>query len=152
MPAYFRNFGFESPTDSTNGPFQFAMNTKLSFFDYMAQDPQVSKEFDTFMTASRRMKPHWADWFPVQQRLLDGFVESSKETSTLLVDVGGGYGQDLEYFNKKFPSFGHLVLQDLPRTIAEVKLSPEIEAMTYDFFTQQPIKSKLPPLRRAIFR
>ncbi|CAF9943402.1 MAG: hypothetical protein ALECFALPRED_000295 [Alectoria fallacina] len=140
MPEYFRQNGYQSPTDSTNGPLQFALNTKLSFFDYMGQYPQVSKEFDTFMTASRNMKPHWVDWYPVQDQILDGYAGGSEGENVLLVDVGGGYGQDLEYFKLKYPSAGRLVLQDLPRTIAEVKLSADIEAMSYDFFTRQPIK------------
>ena len=138
MPAYFRQTGYRNPTDSVNGPLQFALDTKLSFFDYLGQDPQASKEFDTFMIASRNMKPHWVDWYPVKELILDGYDESGD--SALMVDIGGGYGQDLEYFKKKFPSVRGLILQDLPRTIAEVHLSAGIKAMGYDFFTKQPIQ------------
>ena len=83
-------------------------------------------------------RKYWVDWYPVQERILDGV---SLDTSTpLIVDVGGGKGHDLIAFNAKFP--GHkLVLQDLQPVIDNVlDLDKTIRTDVYDFFTEQPLK------------
>ena len=58
------------------------------------------------------------------------------------VDVGGASGHDFERILSNFPSSkDHLILQDLPGTISNIKgLSEGITAMAHDFFTPQPIK------------
>ena len=40
MPAYFREVGYQPPTDPEKGPFQYAFNTNKSAFDYW-QDLQL---------------------------------------------------------------------------------------------------------------
>ena len=144
MPSYFEKNSYKCPTDPQNAPFQFAFNTELSFFDYLAQNAKEYKEFTTFMTATKRNRPIFAAWFPVQERILDGFAgekEDKNVDEVLLVDIGGGQGQDLEVFKEMHPNApGRMILQDLARTFAEVKLSEGIEAMPYDFFTPQPVK------------
>lgn len=80
------------------------------------------------------------DFFPVQEKLLNGFDQS--EDATLLVDIGGSFGHDIGEFRRKFPDApGRLVLQDLPVVIDQItKLDEKIERTKYDFFTEQPIK------------
>ncbi|PHH92320.1 hypothetical protein CDD83_7909 [Cordyceps sp. RAO-2017] len=59
----------------------------------------------------------------------------------MLVDVGGGYGHDLEEFHGKYPDApGRLVLQDLARVLDKVhRRSAAIQYMEYDFLTEQPV-------------
>lgn len=60
----------------------------------------------------------------------------------MLVDVGGGYGHDLEAFRNAFPeSSGRLILEDVPKAIDELpdRRKCLMEAIKYDFCTPQPI-------------
>jgi hypothetical protein len=77
----------------------------------------------------------------MHERLIDGSNPDSDPA--LLVDIGGGYGHDLLAFHQKYPNKGKLLLQDLPSVVAQKRGFPEgIEAMGYDFFTEQPVKGK----------
>lgn len=90
------------------------------------------------MEGSQANTAHWADWFPVQERLLDGVVAESP----LLVDVGGGRGHELVGFKERFPSAtGQLVLEDLPSVLDGIRsLDGDIQKVNHDFFKPQPIK------------
>lgn len=79
-------------------------------------------------------------FFPVQERLINGFEEA--EDAALLVDVGGSFGHNLAEFRAKFlDAPGRLVLQDQPVVIEQIhELDDKIEGEAYDFFTKQPIK------------
>ena len=142
MHKYFQANGYKNPTDSSNTPFQMAFGTKLNYFEYLAQDGKKFKDFDAFMTLNRNSKPHWTEYYPVRERIIDEYLESKAEDAVFMVDVGGGLGHDLGYFNKKFPHVGSLVLQELPHTLASVSVDEEIQKMQYDFFTPQPIKGQ----------
>ena len=65
-----------------------------------------------------------------------------EEEAVLLVEVGGGTGQNLQEFRGKYPRLhGQLILQDKPEVInAAIGLDQSIKAMAYDFFTEQPVK------------
>lgn len=124
------------------------MDTKLGFFDWIEEDPKAFKDFHTFMAASRRRRPIFVDWFPVQERIIDGYkpVQShfgeGPANDVLIVDIGGANGRDLEVFRKKFPQApGRMILEDRPLAVAEAKFSAgNMEALAYDFFTPQPVK------------
>lgn len=81
---------------------QYAFQTKLTTFQYMASVPPVLKDFNTFMGNTMGARKYWTDWFPIQERLLDG----SNETLHLLVDVGGGKGHDVLDFQEKISTEG----------------------------------------------
>ena len=67
-------------------------------------------------------------------------TNSIQDGDVLLVDVGGGVGQDLLKFHAKHPDLrGRLILQDLPDVVNNAKVPEYIEAMGHDFFTPQPI-------------
>lgn len=107
----------------------------------MSSVPRILKDFNSFMGNTMGARKYWIDWFPVQERLLDG----AKEASTLLVDVGGGKGHDVLDFQAKYPQKGRrIVLQDLAAVADDLlDLGPAVERMTYDFFTDQPIKGNV---------
>lgn len=140
-PKYFSEAGYRCPTDPRDSLMQYAFQTKLTTFEYMSSIPRVLKDFNTFMGNTMGARKYWTDWFPVQERLLDG----ANEASPLLVDVGGGKGHDVLDFQAKYPQNGQrLVLQDLSSVTSDVAdLGPAIERMTYDFFTEQPVKGNV---------
>jgi hypothetical protein len=142
MPDYFKLRGYECPTDVCDGPFQYAFNTDLTYFEFLHSDPQKVKTFNTFMTGNRSIRKHWTEWFPVRDIVFEGFSRNKSENGVLLVDMGGGQGHDLERFAETFPEAnGSLVLQDLPGTISTLKpLKGSITAMSHDLFTPQPVK------------
>lgn len=145
MPEYFRSRGYKSPTDGSDGPFQFAQETSLPYFDYLHADPVRSDRFNICMNGNKGLRRHWVDWYPVQNELLN----RSREGEVLLVDMGGGNGKHLEVFLRKFPgeTKGRLILQDLPGTIkALAGLDEGIRPMVHDIFEAQPVKGRhLPP-------
>ena len=103
----------------------------------------MMRHFDTFMTVEREgSRPSFADIFPLDTQLVDGFQEQDKE-AVILVDVGGGQGQEIMELRKRYPKLpGRTVLQDLPHVIAGAPKTDGMEIMEYDFFTPQPIKGK----------
>lgn len=95
------------------------------------------------MEGSRDDTLHWADWFPVQEQILDG----ASADRPLLVDVGGGRGHDIAGFKQKFPcGSGRLVLEDLPSVIEDIKLlDSDIQRIKHSFFDPQPVKGLFYP-------
>lgn len=139
-PKYFSEAGYRCPTDPRDGLMQYAYRTKLTTFEFMSSVPHILRDFNTFMGNTLGARKYWTDWFPVQERLLDG----ANEASPILVDVGGGKGHDVLDFQAKFPKNGRrLVLQDLSAVTSDLEdLGPGVERMIYDFFTQQPVQGK----------
>ena len=138
LPDYFEERGFRDPSDAFDGPFQYAMGTKLHFFDWLQSYPKDQKAFNTVMGISRLNRgEEWYEYYPVEKNL------RAAGSEPLLVDVGGGLGHDLVAFKQKFPHLpGKLIVQDLPVVIDDVKeLSPGIEAMKHDFFKPQPVEN-----------
>jgi hypothetical protein len=136
------------PTEPTDTFLQYANQTKLPFFEYLQSKPLLLQNFNLFMGNTMGMRDYWHEWYDIEGRLLKGF--DSSHSSTLLVDVGGGKGHDLNAFDAAFgkPSRnypGMLVLQDLPHvldTIPDSELAPSISKMAHDFFVEQPIKGE----------
>jgi hypothetical protein len=140
MPKYFRENGFNSPTDPLKCAFQYAHQTYDVAWEHWSKLSGVMENFNTFMSGIRGSRPTWIEWFPLPEQILDGY--SSGKNGVLLVDIGGGSGHDVDAFRKKFPDQeGRLVLQDLPAVIGDIQgLNVGIERMKYDFFTPQPIR------------
>lgn len=90
-------------------------------------------------------------FYPVKERLFDGFDTSNKD-AVLLIDVGGGFGHYTEELLSKFPNCpGRLILQDLPPVIGRIQqLHPRIEKMEYDFFTEQLDNLLIPRCTRLL--
>ncbi|PLB53889.1 S-adenosyl-L-methionine-dependent methyltransferase [Aspergillus steynii IBT 23096] len=137
-PDFFKQTGYKNPEDPKRGPLQYAYNTPLSCWDWLAQNPEAMDRFNTFMEGHRADAPHWADWFPVKERLIDGAVSDRP----LVVDVAGGRGHDLAGLKERIPVLpGDLVLEELPAVIDDIHtLDESIRRVKYDFFKPQPIK------------
>ena len=136
IPKYMKEAGYKSPASVSDGPLQYAHQTKLASFEFWSSKPDTLEDFNNMMTGVRHSRPSWIEWFPVRDRLLKDY----REDTVLLVDVGGGWGHDLVAFQKKHAVKERLALQDLPHVIAGVHdLPPNVEAMDYDFFEKDQI-------------
>lgn len=144
FPEFFKKTNYALPTSLTDGPFQAAHGTDQAFFPWLVATPPHLDEFDAFMSAYRAGKANWYDpgYYPVAERLIEGFEPSHNEV--LLVDVGGGRGHDLQFFANQHTSHpGKLVLQDREPVIESIQDKDKLpfESKAHDFFTPQPIKA-----------
>ncbi|CAG8165939.1 unnamed protein product, partial [Penicillium nalgiovense] len=147
VPEYLRSTKYRNPDDPMWAPLQYTHDLKIDGFTWLCQDPEALTRFNSFMEGQRADRPHWGDWFPVRERLLD-HAEITADTP-LLVDLGAGRGHDLIGFRERFPDApGKLVLEDLPSVIDEVRGAQDLEAasidtVAHDFFAEvQPIQGK----------
>lgn len=140
-PHWLNQHGWQlNPTDATNGPFQAGHKTDLDMFGFaLANKEKFWDDMNTFFEGDRGSRPHWAEWFPVQDKLLGSNV--LKPDAPVIVDVGGGRGHDIAGFRKHFPDLpGRLVLQDQqPVLDSIVALDPAIEKRALDFFSEAPV-------------
>ncbi|KAI0382244.1 putative O-methyltransferase [Hypomontagnella monticulosa] len=145
LPGYLKDINYALPTQLDDGPFQAAHKTKLPFFGWLDQNSHYLQAFNNYMAAYRAGKPSWVDpgFYPISQRLVEGFDPSSAGNDILLVDVGGGMGHDLRELKEKHPSLpGRLILQDRPNVVSAVSGENVFEATAHDFFTPQPATTK----------
>jgi hypothetical protein len=146
FPVWWRQANFKPPSSNGDGPFQYAYPGFAGFFDYIQKNPPYDDYFNKHMGGYHQGRPSWMDdgFYPVQQRLVDGF-DTSDINAVLLVDIGGNVGHDIDEFRRKHPDApGRLVLQDLPIVIDQIKdLEAMVEPMAYDFLNEQPIKGEI---------
>lgn len=144
---YFKQIGYTAPPSSTFAQYQYAQNCKgQHLFEYWAKSqPQVGKRFANMMHVWSQGRPKWFQegYYPVRERLIQG----ADGDAAFLVDIGGGTGHDIsqlqQAFGEELP--GKLILQDRPEVIenAEKQLGLEIEKMSHDFLTEQPVKGMI---------
>lgn len=102
---------------------------------------EQKKSFDDYMASKRppgSKMQQWFDIYPAAERLSN--VRPGRE-SVLMVDVGGGPGQEVTGLKERFPHLqGRLILEDLPVTLDRIESLPDgIEKVSHDFFTPQPV-------------
>lgn len=127
---------YSNPQDSVHSPFEHAFGTPK--FDWLAQNPETSANFNSWMTGRRKGndKESWTDFYPFVRNLINDAKRS--RGAVFMIDVGGGRGHDLENVHRKFASIpGKLVLQDQE---AVVSCNSLFESTVHDFFTPQPIQ------------
>lgn len=154
LPEYLPSTGWKNPEEYDNSAFNFGHKTKLGFWDYLKQDPERLKVFNSGMRSLATIGTVTGGGpYPFGEEL---GTEKCAEGEALLVDVGGGRGQALEAIRESFPELegkGKLVLQDLPDVIADAKaggLHESIEVHPASFFEPQPIKGTSSTLSRII--
>ncbi|KAL8883143.1 MAG: hypothetical protein Q9192_007419 [Flavoplaca navasiana] len=115
----------------------------MHFFEYFDKSPEQRKYLDDYMAIRRVWLATWFEAFPMVRTLCPG-TKTDKD-SVLLVDVGSSWGYELAAFKQAYPNVhGRLILQDLPKVIGKVQQEgppPNVECMTYDFFTSQPLQA-----------
>lgn len=145
MPQYFAKTNFQNPEKHDDGPFEFAHDNQPHFV-WIEQHPRVEQAFHDFLTGVRGDSPNFMDpdFYPVEERLVEGLKLDDGGAASAFVDVGGGTGHELAELKAKVPSWkGRLVLQEQKSIIEIAKTTPhisQIEANVHDFFTPQPLK------------
>ncbi|CAH0004400.1 unnamed protein product [Clonostachys byssicola] len=139
FPEHFKAASYKPP-GLTDGPFQSAHKTDLPFFHWLGATPPFVDYFASFMSVYRAGQLDWWQFYPVAERLTEGFDKAVSEN--FVVDVGGGRGHDLMSFaNGINAAPGKLVLQDQPDVVASVEKTDLFEIQAHDFYTPQPVKS-----------
>ena len=145
MPQFLESTRHQNPTDYHRGAFQYGHRTELGLFEYMKQNPESVKTFDSAMQslAMKHDAGRSAGAFPFDKELNP---EEIRDTYVVIVDVGGGRGQVLKAIHEDYPSLrGRMVLQDVPEVIEDAKASglPSfIKPMAASFFEAQPVQGK----------
>lgn len=137
--AWLKANDWKAPDSALDTPLQMAHDIKgLNAWDHWAKDPETIKTFNTFMVGGKAARAHWTSWYPVRERLLEG----ADADGTLMVDIAGGKGHDVDAFMKACPEVADskLVLQDLQHVVDDtVGLDGRVQRVAYDFYTPQPV-------------
>lgn len=56
MPDFLEKTGYRNPSDTTDGPLQFALQTDLGLFAFINEQPKRLGAFNTFMEGQRAGK------------------------------------------------------------------------------------------------
>lgn len=139
LPEFLRKTGHKEPSDGRKCALNMAFRTNEPAFDFLTKNPKFLKVFNSYMTGQREGRQSWLEFFPLTQELVTGF--SNEVNAVMFVDVGGGYGHEIQEIKKRYPHLpGRMILQDLPDTINQITAAPDTEAMAYNFFTPQLIR------------
>ncbi|KAL4898962.1 hypothetical protein BDW74DRAFT_171875 [Aspergillus multicolor] len=135
LPTYLAETGYKEIVSNKACPFQKAFHTEQTMFEWMAQHPKHMKSLGHLMALQRSAM--WVDHFPVLEQVGD----FGRPESTLLVDIGGGFGQASKALRAKFPDLqGKVIVQDIPQTLAGAEPADGVEFAAHDFFTTQPVR------------
>lgn len=135
LPRYLREHKYQAMTENEDLPFHLALGTDLTPFEWMKQHPEQMKALGHAMRIERIHS--WVESYPIENAI--GSFKAKAETP-VLVDVGGGFGQQAVAFKSQLPSTsGLIVVQDLVSTLTHAPPISGVEFQEHDFFTPQPI-------------
>lgn len=126
---------YSGTQDMSRTAYGLAYNTPLTFFEHLATQPELARNFGkamTFMSGSPALSAEFVfayDWAPHA----DGTV----------VDVAGGRGHIAFALAERFSNM-QLVVQDRPEVVASVlddnvHVHERVEFQVHDIFTPQPV-------------
>ncbi|KAI9372991.1 S-adenosyl-L-methionine-dependent methyltransferase [Aspergillus egyptiacus] len=137
LPDYLAETGYQEIASNKECPFQKAFRVDQTLFEWMPQHPKHMKSLGHLMALQRPTV--WVDHFPVLEQL--GGFSSGSTDRTLMVDIGGGFGQQSKALRSKWPSLeGRIIVQDLPPTLAGAEPADGVEFVAHDFFQPQPVQ------------
>ncbi|KAF2445020.1 S-adenosyl-L-methionine-dependent methyltransferase [Karstenula rhodostoma CBS 690.94] len=147
LPAWLAEHKYGEITDNKNLSFHKALKTDLEPFEWMKQHPEQMESLGHAMAIQREV--HWVDSYPVAAAIGD---YKAAADSAVLVDIGGGFGQQaLAFKNKVVGTEGRIVVQDVQATLKSAPKVEGLEFQEHDFFNEQPIKgAKLYYLRNIL--
>lgn len=138
LPEFLAGRKYQDITRNTDTAFNKAFGTDEDLFTWMMKHPEHMKSLGHLMALQRTAS--WTDSYPLERALA-----SSKPDDTLLVDIGGGFGQQALAFRSKVPDHpGRVVVQDIASTLQARQLSqptPGVEFVEHNFFQPQPIQN-----------
>ncbi|KAK6607355.1 hypothetical protein H4I95_05004 [Botrytis cinerea] len=125
LPEYLSSTSFQNPSNGEQNLFQYTMNTKMDYFDWLHTQPRDLEIFSAAMQASSQGSQSAAaelvsSQFPLSDVLNCGTKNSEElqEENVLIVDVGGGRGKVLDDLRMARPDLqGGMIVQDLPKEI-----------------------------------
>ena len=143
LPDFLNHTGYQNPQDPARGPWHHGKNTDQPFFQWLRSMPTEASAFHSLMTEFHELQPFsWVKIYPLGRLTTDVSPDQANPGAPLVVDVGGGLGQDMENLRQALlPAAYQLLVQDLPEVVANVKQTDvSVRFMGHDFFSQQPIQ------------
>ncbi|KAK4148040.1 uncharacterized protein C8A04DRAFT_23833 [Dichotomopilus funicola] len=142
LPDYFKTHQPEELYDIKKSPFCFSIGQEgKTYYEAIDENVEQRNIWNACLQIIEKNMPI-TGMFPWES--LKENVEKEPERP-FFVDVAGGRGQALLKLQDEIPGAygGKLILQDLPIVINSLKPEeiPNIEAMSYDIFTPQPVKN-----------
>ncbi|KAF2497264.1 O-methyltransferase [Lophium mytilinum] len=129
---------YQDITDPKDTPFRAAYNTDLTIFAWAQGQPSFLSYFGKYLAYDRTGRKIWLDVYPFAQECAE---QPITEKDVLLVDVGGGIGDQVIALKTRHPTIaGRVILQDIPETLNGAIPHDGIETMAHDFFQPQTIK------------
>ncbi|PHH64487.1 hypothetical protein CDD81_4562 [Ophiocordyceps australis] len=119
-----------------DGPLAFCLahGTKQPFYEWLTWHEAYRRAFYGVMEAYTRRGSLWLD-------VVDFEGEFGSGDGVAFVDVGGGIGQQCQHLLQRHPTLkGQVVLQDTPDVLKGALRGYGMQTMSYDFFSEQPIK------------
>lgn len=147
LPEYLKSHKPEDVFDLTKSPAVYSVGKEhlgKSYYELLEMDPDPERRelWNANMVAVDELMPV-VGMFPFAS-LKDEVAEDPERP--FLVDIGAGRGQSCIAIRKDIGDAfdAKYILQDLPGVIDSMdpKDYPDLELMTYDAFTPQPVKSK----------
>lgn len=136
LAGFVKEKKYQNVTSGNDTVFQKAFNTDLGAFEWMSRNQDHMTSLGHLMALQRG--DDWTESFPVEKEV---GAFSAKPEQAILVDVGGGFGQQAITFRNKFPNIpGRVIVQEIPSTLEGAQPVPGIELNVHDFFEPQPIK------------
>ncbi|KAH6609160.1 hypothetical protein Trco_002506 [Trichoderma cornu-damae] len=152
LPHFFERTNWKNPNDYHDSAFHLGQNTKLGFWEYLKEDPERMRLFNSGMRSVATIGGEKKSSGPFPFETLVGSDPSQQIT---IVDVGGGRGQALEAIHENYPSIKwNMILQDQPGVVADAKekgLPAYIEGQGASFFEPQTVKGAHVYIFRRIF-
>ena len=143
LPSSLAKTNYKNPTDPKSCAFQEGFGTEEALFEWLPQHPDVVGDFSRWMKGQREGRANWLDWFPFEEQVSNAFRADNVNGAAMLIDIGGGLGQEIEAIKMKYPKLpGRFVLQDLQHSIDRALPVEGMELMAHDFFQAQPIKGR----------
>jgi hypothetical protein len=142
-PDWFKETGYQNPSDSLHGIFQAAYHTEHPMFKWLTL-PENKKMWDdanTFFEGARGSRPSWLTWFPAKDKL---FPQGYDQDKPLLVDIAGGRGHDLlEFVAKYSDETSSFVLHDQQFVLdSALPLPPNVTKQSFDLFQDPPVQGR----------
>ncbi|KAI0006845.1 S-adenosyl-L-methionine-dependent methyltransferase [Xylariaceae sp. FL0662B] len=134
-PKFLADTGYKNPTDVLHSPFQLAHKTNKTAYAWAMDHPKLMADFNSWMVEQHLDQRTWLDVFDFAAH-----VDGSTPDTLLMVDIGGGLGQQCALLKQKHPGIpGRVVLQDQPFVLPHAAPMNGVETQAYDFWTEQPL-------------
>ncbi|KAJ8121313.1 hypothetical protein ONZ43_g2200 [Nemania bipapillata] len=136
IPDFLSATGYTNPTNVLHSAFQIAHKTDKPAYVWAIEQPKLMADFNLWMTEQHLGSRTWLDVFDFSSH-----AQGSSADTLLLVDIGGGLGQQCALLKKKHAKIpGRVVLQDQPFVLPHAISVDGMETQAHDFWTEQPLK------------